>query len=34
VESRDVPHDAIVEEIVSGLQACVARGADSRSQAS
>jgi shikimate kinase len=27
VESRDVPHDAIVEEIIAGLQACVARSA-------
>jgi shikimate kinase len=34
VESRDVPHDAIVEEIVAGLQACIARAADSQSQAS
>jgi shikimate kinase len=25
VESRDVPHDAIVEEIIAGLQACIAR---------
>ena len=25
VESRDVPHDTIVEEIIAGLQACVSR---------
>ena len=30
VESRDVPHDAIVEEIIAGLQACVARPARRR----
>jgi shikimate kinase len=34
VESRDVPHDAIVEEIIAGLQACVARSAGGGSDAS
>jgi shikimate kinase len=34
VESRDVPHDAIVEEIIAGLHACVARSAGGGSDAS
>jgi shikimate kinase len=29
VESRDVPHDTIVEEIVAGLRAHIASSADS-----
>jgi shikimate kinase len=34
VESRDVPHDAIVEEIIAGLRACIARSAGGGSDAS